>query len=120
MRRHELERDAVLSQISNLVTAPKTKDGKPLNAETAKVAAAAGMELVYDDSAVIISDNQVRAGKGLLCIAWRCVFFASARNVSLCCVSYILDRSTASPRFQVPLCVSFQRLWTTRGLQIFF
>ena len=106
MKTHELERDAVLSRIGNIITAPKTKDGKSMNAETAAAAVAAGTEVVYDDSAVIISDNQVRLGKGFF---WCDLTVRALRFLAVLSHRY-MDRSTASLRFRVPLSVSLRRL----------
>ena len=68
MKRYELERDDILSRIGNIISAPTTKDGKAMNAEAAIAAARVGMELMYDAAAVIISDDEVGAGKGVVLI----------------------------------------------------
>ena len=66
MKKCELDQGAMLSRIGNIITAPKTKDGKVMDAQAAIVAAKDGVELVYDAAAVPISDDEVSAGKGEL------------------------------------------------------
>ena len=75
MKRYELERDGMLSRIGNIISAATTKDGKAMDAKTAIAAAKAGMELVYDAAAVIISDNEVGASKGVLLIGTCMILF---------------------------------------------
>ena len=116
MKRYELERDAILSRIGNIISGPTTKDGKAMNADAAIAAAKAGIGLTYNAAAVIISDDEVGVTKGVLIVGYNYSVFEmlSHKNKDkyqmTCFDASNAYRNTVCPMFLVRSCASFRCL----------